>query len=208
MTHSQVKVTPVTTDSISLNQQEGQAEEPLVRREFPSVSSLRHQPSSIIGLQRQLSFITESICQPTLPVQQYFKSPEEVPLPDRSEDHRFLEKQDYEPSPLRYEDTRQPALELPRTSVAGPRLGSNATGSEGSLPAIFEGTTYYGGQPTPELALAPVGRPAEVVSPPPPEPEVKAEETTQEVAALDIDAIARDVYSIIKWWFGEETEWA
>ena len=94
------------------------------------------------------------------------------------------------------------------TSIAGPRLGSNKAGSERSRPALFEGTAHYGSQPTPELALAPVGLPAESVSVPPPRAEAEVEEATQEVATIDLDAIAHDVYNIIKWWLGEETEWA
>ena len=75
-----------------------------------------------------------------------------------------------------------------------------ATGSGGSLPAMFAGTAYYGDEPTPELALAPVGRPAEAVSSAPSEVVARTDgtEVEDEEEETDIDAIARQVYPILK----------
>jgi hypothetical protein len=97
-------------------------------------------------------------------------------------------------------------LEPPLSSVAEPRAGVDTAHSEGLLSAIFEGATYYGGQTTPELALAPVGRSPEAVSPTPPKGEATVEEESKERAAPDIDAIARDVYSVLKWRLKRERE--
>jgi hypothetical protein len=49
----------------------------------------------------------------------------------------------------------------------------------------------------PELALAPVEQPAPAAATPP-EAETKAREEAEEAATPDIDAIARDVYTILK----------
>jgi len=113
------------------------------------------------------------------------------------ESYDFLEKQGYEPFSPRYEEAHRLALELSPTSIVEPRTGSRSTVGGGSLRAAFEGTAYYGSQRTPELALAPV-RPVEAVSSPPPRAEAKAEEITEEATTPDIDAIAGDVYHILK----------
>jgi len=156
---------------------------------------------------------------------QYFKSVGNA-SPDRSGNYIFPQYHKYEPSSLRYKDTRQPTLEPLFAPIVEPRTGSDATYGGGLLPAIFEGTAQYASQPTSELApalvghpaeavlpplprayasqptselaLAPVGRPTEAVSSPLPKAEIEAEEITKEAVAPDIDTIARDVYSILK----------
>lgn len=209
MTFGQVMLTGATTDDISPGQgrQTGQTEATLIHRGSKSVARPGHQPSAITAdLDYQPSLATESIYQRVaLPVPQYFKSAGAVPPPDRSERSGFPWNQDYEPTSLVYKDTRQPAVERLLATVTEPKLGSMATGGE-SLPATFGGTAYYESQPTLELALAPVGRSAEEASPPPPKAEAKVEEETKEVATPDLDAIARDVYSKIKWRLKRERE--
>ena len=196
---TRIPVTEVPLDKVSLGQslRTDQTELPLIYRDPPSVVDSAYQPSSI----------AESIYQtPALPARRYFKSAGNTPPPEESENFGFLWNQDYEPSLLPDKETRQSVLEQLITSVATPGTGSNATHQEESLTAIFEGTAYYGSQVAPELALAPVGRSTEAVSPPPPKPEVKEIEDTNELAAPDIDAIARDVYCILKRRLAREKE--
>jgi hypothetical protein len=95
---------------------------------------------------------------------------------------------------------------LTPTSIVEPGISSKAAGSGESLVAMFGGMAYQESHPPPELALAPVGRYAEGVSSPPSRGEVEGEGGTKEVAAPDIDAIARDVYSILKRRLARERE--
>lgn len=197
MNYSPVIVTEATTDNASLGQgwQAVQTEMPLTSRGPLSVASL-HRQSSPTGIYQM----------PTSPLQQYFKPVGRASPPDRSEGFSFPWKQEYEPSALGYKDTHQPALESLFTSIVEPRTGSKATSSGGALSAAFQGTAYYGSQTMPELALAPVGRQVEEVSPPSPKAEAKTEETVEEAPAPDIDTIARDVYSILKRRLARERE--
>jgi len=188
MTYSRVPTSLAATANVNLGQRfpTGQTEMPLLHRESPSIA----------GLPRRPSLAPESIDRtPASPFDKYFKSVGDPSLPDGRENYSFLRQRGKESSSPR-DITRQPALELLLTSVAGPGTGSKATDSGGSLSAILEGTAYYGSQSTPELALAPAG-PAETV-PPPPKRQTKIEEMTKETTAPDIDTIARDVYSILK----------
>jgi len=188
MTYSRVPTSLAATANVNLGQRfpTGQTEMPLLHRESPSIA----------GLPRRPSLAPESIDRtPASPFDKYFKSVGDPSLPDGRENYSFLRQRGKESSSPR-DITRQPALELLLTSVAGPGTGSKATDSGGSLSAILEGTAYYGSQSTPELALAPAGL-AETV-PPPPKRQTKIEEMTKETTAPDIDTIARDVYSILK----------
>ncbi len=199
MTPSQVTSSGATPDNVSLSQrfQTSEIETPLIHQKLLSISSLGHQPLSV----------TESIRQtPALPAQKYSKSVDNAPSLHRTDNYSFLWNQDLEPTSLGHKDTHRPAPDLLLASVIGPKLGSKVAHGEGPLPVTFERTAYYGSQPTPELALAPVEHPAEAVSPTSPKAEVKAEETTKEAAAPDIDTIARDVYHILKRRLARERE--
>jgi hypothetical protein len=164
---------------------------PLIYRESIPTAGLRPQPS----------LIAEGIYQmPILPVQRYFKKParDAVP-PDRSESFDFLLNQKYEPSSPGYRGTRQRVLEMPPYSIAEPRIYSKTSGDEESLVTAFTAAPYYRSRPTPELALAPVGRLAEEVSQIQLNPAEEALETEEEEEPLDIDALAREVYSKLRW---------
>lgn len=81
-----------------------------------------------------------------------------------------------------------------------------AAGYSEALPVAFEGTAYYGSQPAPELALAPVGRSAEAASSSAPKAGANLEAEAGEASGPDIDAIARDVYTILKRRLARERE--
>ena len=190
---SPITVPIAAADTISLSQglKLGQSETPLIYRESVPTVVLRPQPS----------LIAEGIYQmPVLPVQRYFKKParDAVP-PDRSESFDFLLNQKYEPSSPGYRDTRQRVLEMPSYSIAEPRIYSKTSGDEESLVTAFTAAPYYRSRPTPELALAPVGRLAEEVSQIQLNPAEEALETEEEEEPLDIDALAREVYSKLRW---------
>jgi hypothetical protein len=179
-----------TPDNVSLGQglQTSEAETPIIHREAPSVT----------GLGRQLSSVAESIYQMTAsPPKQYFKPVAGTPPSDGSEGRSLPWSQHYEASSSRYVDAHQPVFEPMPTPIGEPGIYSKAAASGGSLLATFAGAAHYGSQPVLELAQAPAARQAEAV-PPPPRAEARAELTTEQAAAPDIDAMARDVYSKIK----------
>ena len=137
---------------------------------------------------------------PVLPVQRYFKKPEaDAVPPDRNEDFSFLFNQENEPSSPGYRDTRQRVLEMPPYFIAEPRIYSKTSGDEESLVTAFTAAPYYRSRPTPELALAPVGRLAEEVSQIQLNPAEEALEMEEEEEPLDIDALVHDVYSKLRW---------
>ena len=199
MMHRPIAVPVSLPDNVSLSQ-----EQPTSPTEPPSIHR-KHPPA--VSLRRQSQPITESIDRtPVTPWQQYFKSVGSAPSPDRSESYSFLRNKGNEPSYSQYKDSRQPALELLLTSIAGPKASFNTTSRREPLPATFEGAAHYGSQPTPELALAPVGRTAETASTPSPRTEMETKSTTGEASAPDIDTIARDVYSLLKRRLARERE--
>jgi hypothetical protein len=79
---------------------------------------------------------------------------------------------------------------------AEPGINRDIADSTGLVTNISRGRISYGSQPVPELTLARASRPAEPA--PPARTEVRTEENPRESAAPDIDAIARDVYLILK----------
>ncbi len=190
---SSITVPAAAPDTASLGRgwEAGQTERPLIYKEPVPTAGLRPQPSSL----------AESIYQmPVLPVQRYLKKPEgDAVPPDRREDFSLLLNQEYKPFSSRYEDIRQPALELSPFSMIEPGIASNASGDEESLVTAFAETAYYRSQPAPELALAPVGRSAEAVSQIQLSPAEKVEEMEEEEEPRDIDAPARDEYSKLRW---------
>jgi hypothetical protein len=186
----QTPVSPVQRYS-QKGQQAEHTEMPLIYRESIPTAGLRPQPS----------LIEEGIYQmPVSPVQRYFKKPaEDAVPPDRSEGFGFLLNQEHEPSSLGYGDTHQRVLEMPPYFIAEPKIYPKAGGDEESLVSTFATASYYGSQPEPEMALAPVGRLAEEVSQIQLSPAEEAEETEEEEEPFDIDDLAREVYSKLRW---------
>jgi len=140
-----------------------------------------------------------------LPSQQLFKSEAYTPLSDRTEEYGFLYKQEYVPSSPGNKNVRQPARELPVASAIEPKAEFSSPHSEELL------TNKYATIPelpssrypnVPELALAPVGyTPVTASSQIARREELGAEGIEQEgeyVGAPDINAIAVDVYGILK----------
>ncbi len=189
MAYSPIAVPVSPPDNIGLSQEQSTSlPTPLTDQEHPPAVRLR-QPQPV----------TESIYQaPALPLQPYFKSAGNAPSPDRTENYSFLWERDDEPSFPDYKEARQSASEYPITFVAREKAGIKTTPSEEILSPAFEGTTYYGSQLAPELALAPAGRPSETASPTLFRAEEEGEEAETETATPDIDAIARQVYPILK----------
>jgi len=223
MTPSPVMFNVTTPES----RQTGRAGMPIIHREFPSVADLHHQPLTVPFTaraaipdvpqtsetetpviyrepppvaewqQRTLPLTDHVHERPALPPQPYYESPGSTPSPDSTVDFGFLENQEYVPSPLDHHVAHWPVLGPPPVSIIEPGAGVKASRSEGVLSALFEGTTYYE-RPAPELALAPVGRKVETASPTIQMAETGVEETEEETATPDIDALARDVYVILK----------
>jgi len=159
------------------------------------------------------------------PVVKYLKSVKGPPV-DSSISRSVIQRQVKEPaSPLSKYNYR--SLELLFASSAESRTVTDATRSKGVLPRIFEESVYYDSQMTREPAIIQERHHAEALSPElslvqtkshvesvPPEPALhfkrsQTEETspapsgveraTGEVeAGLDMDAVARDVYIILK----------
>lgn len=199
MTHSPITIPVVIPGNVGLSQEPSTSPTgtPLTHRERPSVVSFRRQPQPI----------TESNDRTlAIPWQQYLKSVDNTPPPDRSENYDFLwkETENNEPSSPQHKDANQ-QLELMLTSIVGPKIGPKIINIERSLSTTFGGTAYYESSPVPELALAPVGS-SEAVSSPTAKTETQVENTTGEAATPDIDNIARDVYHILKRRIARERE--
>jgi len=79
---------------------------------------------------------------------------------------------------------------------AEPGIKRDIADITGLVASMSRGSISYGSQPVPELTLARASRPAEPA--PPVRTEVRAVENPRESVAPDIDAIARDVYLILK----------
>lgn len=124
------------------------------------------------------------------------QKPSEVyaPLSDKSEEYRFLYGQEYVPSSLGNKYAHQPALELPVASSIEKNTRSSSPHSEELL--ISRDTTI------PELALAPVGSRPVTASSHVAGAEARGTEGSEQeveyVNAPDVDAVARDVYGILK----------
>jgi hypothetical protein len=81
-----------------------------------------------------------------------------------------------------------------------------APGGEPFLAAL-QGVTSYGGQSVGELALAPIRHTTINATETPPKQEPRAiEESNRKPPAPDIDAIARDVYTILRRRLARERE--
>jgi len=137
----------------------------------------------------------------TLPSLQLFKSSASTPISDRSETYGLPWDQEYSPSAPGYDYTRQPALDLPVASSIQPKAEPGTARSEELLTDIPYNTpefAYSRSPNVPELALARVSRGSETTVFRAMEPEMRAEGTAEEETAPDIDAIASDVYRILR----------
>ncbi len=111
------------------------------------------------------------------------------------------------PSPARIEEARQPVSQPPVSPGTESRAEFTATYRAGLL-SMFETQAAHERPPAPELALAPIssGRRAESTSAPSSQAETRAEERTAEMPAPDLEAIANDVYRILKRRLARERE--
>ena len=141
---------------------------------------------------------------------QYNKSFAHPPSPGKSETTDLFRKVEYQPPLPQYQyklgerdtslhkNVQRPPLELLLTPFASPTPSSMITSADESLTHVLQRTAYYGTQPVPELALAPIERQTEEVQSPPTRQEPQIENISGETPAPDIDNIARDVYRILK----------
>ena len=177
----------------------------LIPKELPFANIVYRQPESATADQTLVT-----------PRRQYVKSFDYAPPPSRSETYNLLRKEEHKPPQPQYrhtpgdedthhykniphKDIHRPALELQLTSVASQTPSSKITRTNEPLPHVLQRTAYYGSQPVPELALAPVERQTEELqSPPPTRQEPKTEDISGETSAPDIDNIALDVYRILR----------
>jgi len=197
MAYSPITVPVSPPDNVGLSQEQSTGlPTPLTYEEHPPAVRLHRQPQPV----------TESIDQtPAIAEPLYFKPAASTSPPDRKKGFHSLQNIEDKSSPPQYKDTRQ-QLELMLTSIAGPKIAVKTISHDWSLPPEFEGRAFYGNQPAPELALAPVESQAETVSAPPPKTETQVENITGEATAPDIDNIARDVYRILKRRLARERE--
>jgi hypothetical protein len=109
--------------------------------------------------------------------------------------------------PARIEEARQPVSQPPVSPGAESRAEFTATYHAGLL-SMFETQGVHESPPAPELALAPIssGRRAESTSTPSSQAETGAEEHAPETLAPDLEAIANDVYRILKLRLARERE--
>jgi len=167
---------------------------------------LYREPSSFAGSTiRPLPVHKSSRHMMISPSQQLFKSEAYAPLSGRSEEYGFLYKQEYVPSSPGNKNVRQPALELPVASSIEPKAKFSGAPGEELLTNMYTTIPELPSSRYPnvtELALAPVGStPVTASSQIARQEEHGAEGIEQEgehVAAPDIDAIAVDVYGILK----------
>lgn len=142
----------------------------------------------------------------TLPYQQLFRAKAYAPLSDRGESYRFPENQEYVTSSPGYKYTGQPVVDLPLVPTIQPEADLSQPSAEGLFTDIYSATPAYSrNQNTPELALAPVRRAMETPSQPT-VPEMGGEGGSENVVEPDIDAIARDVYQVLKQRLARERE--
>ncbi len=165
------------------------------------------EPPSAAGLRRQSLLVSDNIRQTPAPhYQPRLKPLDDTPARNRARGRSLIDNQTHQSATRK--DNRQSGLEPPPVSAIEPKSRVATTQSGGTLPAIFERETRYTSQTMPELALAPVEQPAPVASPTPPTVETKAEEEAEGATTPDIDAIARDVYIILKRSLAREREQA
>jgi hypothetical protein len=112
------------------------------------------------------------------------------------------------PSPARIEEARQPVSRPPVSPGTESRAEFTATYRAGLLSMFESQAAHESPPPAPELALAPIssGRRAESTSAPSSQAETRAEERTAEMPAPDLEAIANDVYRILKRRLARERE--
>jgi len=197
MAYSPIAVPESPPDNIGLSQEQSTSlPTPLTYKEHPPAVRLHRQPQPE----------TESVDQtPAIAKPLYFKLAASTPPSDRERSYHLPWKEGNKPSPPQYKDTHQ-QLELMLTSIARPKIAVKTVSHDWSLPPEFEGRAFYGNQPAPELALAPVGSQAETVSAPLPKTETQVENSTGEATTPDMDTIARDVYRILKRRLARERE--
>ncbi len=168
---------------------------------------LYRQPLPISGSATEPPPLIESIPHTiTLPSQQLFRSAAYVPLSDKSENYSSLQNRENLPSSPSYKDANQATLELPVASSAQPKAEFSVARSEELVRQTSDTVsrlTYARNNGTnngmPELVLAPIARAAETSEPPQTTtPEPLVEESGNQEPELDITALAREIYPLIK----------
>ena len=160
------------------------------------------EPSSVAGPLAKPLLVPASIQRMmTLPSLQLFKSSARTPIPDRSETYGFAWDQEYVPTVPGYDYIRQPAPELPLASSIQRKAEPGTARSEELLTDIPYTTpefTYSRRPNVPELALARASRGSETTVFRTMAPETRTEGPAEEESKPDIDAIASDVYRILR----------
>jgi hypothetical protein len=184
----------VTESRGSMNQFfDAYAEEPLSYQETPSIAGETIQPMSLV----------RSISRPVaLPHLQLFKSTADVYPPDRSKNYRLPQNREYAPISLDHTDTYQPALELPIAYSVRPKADSSVNLSE----ELFRHTsddmprlTHSGDNGTAQLAFTPIARAPEAgETSQASATESGREEVSGKEPSLDLKALAREIYPLIK----------
>ena len=170
-------------------------------------SSERGEPLSAAGLRPESPLVSDIIRRKAaLHDQSYLKPLDDAPAPNRTRDRSWINNRAQQPASRT--DNRQSRSEPPPAPVIEPKPPVDVAQSKGLLPAVFERETYYTSQPMPELALAPMEQLAPAASPTPPEAEAPVSEEAEGATTPDIDAIARDVYTILKRRLAREREQA
>jgi hypothetical protein len=174
-----------------------------------------HQPLSIIDPVYQIPIIpkhrylkskvgntipaTESSDETVEPFyHDYSKSEAKGSMSEEGTGRSLVRGNNYKPAVSDNTDAKLSASKPLLGSQYGPKASFSIGYSESSMSPAFNGSAFYGGQPTPQLALAPINRQGEEVSSPLLEAKPKVEETTQETCPLDYNTIALVVYTKLK----------
>jgi hypothetical protein len=185
---------PVTEPRSSMDQVfDAYAEESPSHQEAPSIAGLTIQPLSIV----------RSISRPVaLPYPQLFKSTANVYPHDKSENYSLPRNREYAPISLDHMDTQLPALELPIAYSSRPKADSSITRSEELFRYTSDNTpgfTHPGNSGTSQIAFTPIAR-----APEPSETsqasatESGREEVSEKEPSIDLKALAREIYPLLK----------
>lgn len=178
----------------------GHVEHPLVYRE----------PSSIVGSAMQPPPVIKRLARATsLPSQQLSKSVAYTPPSDKTENNRLFRSREYITSSQDYQFARKPALELPVVSSVRPKAEFSIARSDHSeelfrhtsanIPELTYSRNNGRNNGATKIDLTPVARAAETnVLSQAAAPEPGSEGSKEQGVTLDIRALAREIYPLIK----------
>jgi hypothetical protein len=165
-----------------------------------------HEQLSLTGFRPESVPLAERVDQTSAtPPPLRFERAGRASIPERMAEEYSPQSRRKVPPPARIEEARQPVSQPPVSPGTESRAEFTATYRAGLL-SMFESQAAHESPPALELALAPVGRRAESTSVPSPQAEARAEERTRETPAPDLEAIANDVYRILKRRLARERE--